>query len=103
MAFGLHSDVWLDLDVLLSRPCALRPHITSLALRLSEFRPDVICGPLLGGAFIAQMLADELDAAFCYAEKPPDRDEFAIAAAFPAMLSGKRVAIVDDAIQAGSA
>jgi orotate phosphoribosyltransferase len=103
MASGLHSDAWLDLDVLLACPPALRPHLANLAEQLFEFQPDIICGPLVGGAFIAELLADQLKARFCYAEQPAGCTEFVIAAVQRASLPGRRIAIVDDAIHAGSA
>jgi orotate phosphoribosyltransferase len=86
MASGLHSDAWLDLDVLLACPPALRPHLANLAEQLFEFQPDIICGPLV-----------------CYAEQPAGCTEFVIAAVQRASLPGRRIAIVDDAIHAGSA
>jgi orotate phosphoribosyltransferase len=103
MASGMHSDLWLDLDALLANPRRLRPHVAELARRLVALHVDVVGGPLVGGAFLAQMLAEELDVQFCYAERVNEQSEFTIAPALRNSLAGKRIAIVDDAIQAGSA
>jgi orotate phosphoribosyltransferase len=87
----------------------LRPLAAALAEKLAEHRPEVICGPLTGGAFLAQMMALELDASFCFSERivtsrpglyPVD---YRIPLALHGDLRGRRVAVVDDAISAGSA
>jgi orotate phosphoribosyltransferase len=70
----------------------------------------VICGPLLGGAFLAQLVAHALDAEFCFTERvmagqPEDlyRARYLLPTAFAMHIEGKRVAIVDDVMSAGSA
>jgi orotate phosphoribosyltransferase len=90
---GYHGDLWLDLDGLFLRPAEVRPHASDLSRRLAPYRVDAVCGPLTGGAFLAQMVAEDLEVAFL--------------PRLPASLRGRvrgwRVAIVDDAINAGSA
>lgn len=103
MASGLHSDLWLDLDALIADPRRLRPFATELATRLADLRAEVVCGPLVGGAFLAQLLAEELGVQFCYAQRTDNQAEFEIASALRGSIARKRVVIVDDAIQAGSA
>jgi orotate phosphoribosyltransferase len=65
---------------------------------------------MTGGAFLAQMLAEDLAVNFAYAERlpHPERDglfpvEYRLPAGVREWVRGKRVAIVDDAISAGSA
>jgi orotate phosphoribosyltransferase len=98
---GHHGDLWLDLDTLLVRPLRLQPHVAELASRLVRHRPEVVCGPLVGGAFVAQAVATELDVAFSYSSRR--NGAYEIPAAFEPVLAGRRVAVVDDAINAGSA
>src|SRR4051794_40327382 len=107
---GHHGDLWLDLDPLFLRPARLRRYAAALARRLARHGVEVVCGPLTGGAFVAQLVAAELDAAFAYAERrAPARGgalyavEYRLPAALRSRASGKAVAIVDDAINAGSA
>jgi orotate phosphoribosyltransferase len=107
---GHHGDLWLDLDPLFLRPARLRRYAAALARRLAGHGVEVVCGPLTGGAFVAQLVAAELDAAFAYAERrAPERGaalyavEYRLPAALRSRASGKAVAIVDDAINAGSA
>jgi orotate phosphoribosyltransferase len=107
---GHHGDLWLDLDQLFLRPERLRCFAAELASRLAGHGVEVVCGPLTGGAFVAQLVAAELDAEFSYAERhaPARTDalyavEYRLPAALRSRIAGKAVAIVDDAINAGSA
>ena len=103
---GYHGDVWLDLDALFLRPARLRPHIGRLADGLREHRPDAVCGPMEGGAFLALALADHLEAAFLPAYRAPTPDGQPPAFRLPEVrggITGWRVAIADDAVNAGTA
>src|SRR2546421_12103384 len=108
---GHHGDRWLEPDLLLQRPTALRPFAIALAQRLRRGHPfDVVCGPLTGGAFLAQMVAEQCDANFAFAERfasPPSdalyQVRYRIPAALRGGLRGATVAIVNDVTNAGSA
>jgi len=104
---GYHGDVWLDLDALFLRPAELRPHVRMMAGRLGVHQPDAVCGPMEGGAFLAQAIADALGAAFLPAARAPAPQAGGTAAyvlpRVPGGISGWRVAIADDAINAGTA
>lgn len=107
---GHHAGRWLDLDPLFVRPERLRPFVSALAERLRPHAVDAVCGPLVGGAFVAQALAAELGAEFYFAERvaPADRDgmygvRYRLPPSLGALVRGRRVAIVDDVISAGSA
>jgi orotate phosphoribosyltransferase len=106
---GLHASSWIDLDTLFLDPRALSPHFAALASRLAERNVTAICGPLLGGAFVAQAVAAQLGVRFYYAE-PQDveaRDGlfqaiYRLPASQRARASAERFAVVDDIIRAGS-
>jgi orotate phosphoribosyltransferase len=107
---GHHGDLWLDLDRLFLHPAALQPFTSQLADQLVKYRLDAVCGPLVGGAFIAQLIAVELDIEFYYTEKtirpqPPGLYPFAyrLPPGVRQLLPGKQVGIIDDVINAGSA
>jgi orotate phosphoribosyltransferase len=107
---GHHGDRWLEPDLLLQRPTALRPFAIALAQRLRRHEFEVVCGPLTGGAFLAQMVAEECDVAFAFAERfaPPPSDalyqvRYRIPNALRAGLRNATVAIVNDVTNAGSA
>jgi orotate phosphoribosyltransferase len=104
---GYHGDVWLDLDALFLRPAALRPYVRVLAGRLRQHRLDAVCGPMEGGAFLAQAIAEDLGAAFLPAARGPAPQPGTATAYLlprvPGGISGWRVAIADDAVNAGTA
>lgn len=101
---GFHGDLWLDLDALFLWPERLRPGARTLADGLRPYRPAAVCGPLAGGAFLAQLLAQELGAAFLPAYPGPGRPPaFRLPATVRDRIGGWRVAVVDDAVNAGTA
>jgi orotate phosphoribosyltransferase len=68
---GHHGELWLDVDRLFIHPAALRPLVAQLAERLAAHRVDALCGPLTGGAFLAQMVAEQLGIPWAYANRQP--------------------------------
>jgi orotate phosphoribosyltransferase len=104
---GYHGDVWLDLDALLLRPALLRPCVRWLAGRLSEHSADAVCGPLEGGAFLGYAVADLLGVAFLPGYRSPAARPGEVTGyrlpQVPGGISGWRVAVVDDAVNAGTA
>jgi orotate phosphoribosyltransferase len=109
MESGYHSATWFELGSLFDDPVTVRPFAAELAHRLSSHRPDAVCGPMTGGAKLAEVIATELGIDAIIAE----RSETGATGLFPVRYRiadthrhgtrGKRIAIVDDAISAGSA
>ena len=115
---GHHGDLWLDLELLCLHPEPVRRLASELAKRLARHECAAVCGPLVEGAFVALMVASELGVEFCYAERLADSQsgaqssaesgalfpvKYRIPRALRSRLRGKRVAIVNDVINAGSA
>jgi orotate phosphoribosyltransferase len=106
---GHHGELWLELDALFWEPAALEPLAHRLADLVRPHTPDVVCGPLVGGAYLAQLVAARLGVRFCHTERTSTGDGGLYAAtyrlpdALAARLAGLRVAIVDDVVNAGSA
>jgi orotate phosphoribosyltransferase len=107
---GHHGDLWLDVDRLFARPARLQPFVAQLAEKLVGFDAEVVCGPLTGGAFLAQLMAQQLGVEFVFAnrvERPASSDLFPVEYPLPPELTefvhDKRVAVVNDVINAGSA
>jgi len=107
---GHHGQVWLDLELLFICPERVQPLAEALADRLRGYQAAAVCGPLVEGAFVALMVASSLRLPFSYSE--PVRDPHAtglfpisyqIPGSLGPQLQGKRVAIVNDVINAGSA
>jgi orotate phosphoribosyltransferase len=106
---GHHGSLWLDLETLCLQPERIDVLAKTLSAALSKLDIEMVCGPLVEGAFVGLMVALSLDVPFTYSER------FARSSAgnlFPAgyripatqrnHLRGKRVAIVNDVINAGS-
>jgi orotate phosphoribosyltransferase len=107
---GHHGDLWLDLEVLCLRPRLLAQSVAALAAQLAPFEVEVVCGPLNEGAFVALLVAERMNVEFCYAERfvsPAAADLSPVAYRLPPLLRarvrGRRVAIVNDVTNAGSA
>ena len=110
MESGYHSRTWFELGSLFDDPVTVRPFAAELALRLSRHRPDAVCGPMTGGAKLAEMIATELGIAAIVAERYDTpgatglfQVRYRVAEVQRQKTRGLRVAIVDDAISAGSA
>jgi len=107
---GHHGGLWLDLDPLFCDPPRVAPFVSALADALRKHEVEVVCGPLLGGAFLAQLVARELVAAFSFTERvmPAHADglyraRYRLPPGLAGRVRGRRVAMVDDVMSAGSA
>lgn len=107
---GHHGDLWFQLEKLCLNACEIRPFATRLAEQLKKHDVEVVCGPLVEGAFVGLLVSLELGCEFVYAERCADetRDglfpvQYHLPKALQAVVKGKRVAIVNDVINAGSA
>jgi orotate phosphoribosyltransferase len=107
---GHHGDLWLDLESLFFRPDHIRPLAATLASRLRGYNIEIVCGPLVEGSFVGLLVALELGVEFVYSERffRPTQDGlfpacYRIPQSLRRPLRQKRVAIVNDVINAGSA
>lgn len=107
---GLHSRLWLDLDPLFADGTRIEPFVLRLADAIRPYGVSLVCGPLVGGAFLAQLLARALGVGFCYTERrlPADpgglfRARYVLPPGLVPRVTGKRLALVDDVMSAGSA
>jgi orotate phosphoribosyltransferase len=107
---GHHGGLWLDLDPLFADTRGIEPFVAALTGALRKHEVDAICGPLLGGAFLAQLVAHALGVEFFFAERvaPSGGDglyrvHYPLPRTLASRVRGKRVAIVDDVMSAGSA
>lgn len=103
---GHHGDLWLDLDALFLNARRTQGWALALAQRATVSRPEFICGPLTGGAFLAQLLAAEMGCHFVFAERFVSETravQYHVPESLRKALRGGRVLLVDDAVNAGSA
>ena len=106
---GYHTDLWFTLDALFMDPHEIAPQVASLAEMLRPYSISAICGPLLGGAFLAHAVAAQMGICFYFSQPAPlktNRGLFAAEYRLPPELRrrvrNERVAVVDDIISAGS-
>jgi orotate phosphoribosyltransferase len=115
---GYHTSLWFSLEALFLHPPALAPLLAALAGQLRPYGVSAVCGPLVGGALVAQSLAIQLGVDFYFAEPviaerlgglaPADGAaalfgaEYRLPEGLKASARGARVALVDDLISAGS-
>jgi orotate phosphoribosyltransferase len=107
---GHHGELWLDLELLFIRPSEIRPLAEQLARTVSKYAVEAVCGPLVEGAFVASMVAPVLGVPFTYTEAKVDSGaerlfpvEYILPPALRTTLTGRRVAVINDVINAGSA
>ena len=107
---GYHGELWLDLDGLFAMPRRVAPLVDRLTDALRPHGVEGVCGPLMGGAFLAQSVAARLGVEFSYTDRarPADGDglyraRYGLPPAFRKRVCGRRIAIVDDVMSAGSA
>lgn len=107
---GHHSGLWLDLDPLFAVPRRIQPFVATLAHALRKYDVTTVCGPLVGGAFLAQLIAHDLAVEFCFTERVLSsrisglyQARYHLPQGFAERVRGQRMAVVDDVMSAGSA
>lgn len=106
---GLHTDLWLTLDALFVSPLDVAPRVSALAELLRPHSPSAVCGPLLGGAFLAHAVAAHMGLRFYFTRQAAAATggglfaaEYRLPTELRRRVGGERVAVVDDCISAGS-
>src|SRR5256885_3786731 len=106
---GYHTDLWFTLDALFVAPHEIAPQVGSLAEMLRPYSISAVCGPLLGGAFLAHAVAAQMGTRFYFSEPAAlktDGGLFAAEYRLPPELRrrvrNERIAVVDDIISTGS-
>ena len=106
MESGLHCALWFDLDAAFADQAALDPFIIQLSQTLRRYDVEAVCGPLTGGAFLAQLVARLLGAEFFFTAPVPAAPSAGARYVLPPTIGhrllGKRLALVDDVMSAGS-
>ena len=102
---GHHGDLWLDLDALFAHPEVTEEAARELSNLLHSFAIDVVCGAMTGGALLAQVVARQLGLKFTYTDRHilDGHPVYLLSPGQQLVLAGKRVALIDDVINGGSA
>ena len=92
-------NLWLGLDALFATPRRIAPFADAPAGALRPHGAAAVCDPLLGGAFLAQLVAHALGTDFCFTERVmaaepggPYRARYRLPRAFRERLRGQRAA-----------
>jgi orotate phosphoribosyltransferase len=102
---GLHCALWFDLDTAFADHAALDPFVIKLSQSLRRYDVEAVCGPLTGGAFLAQLVARLLGAEFFFttpSHSSTSSPRYVLPQTTGHRLLGKRLALVDDVMSAGS-
>ena len=106
---GYHTDLWFTLDAMFVSPHEIAPQVASLAELLRPYSISALCGPLLGGAFLAHAVAAQMGIRFYFSEPVPLKTngglftaEYRLPPELRRRVRNERVAVVDDMISAGS-
>jgi orotate phosphoribosyltransferase len=109
MESGLHSGLWLDLDPLFVESRRIAPFVAALVTALRPYAVEAVCGPFVGGALLAQLVAHALGTDFYFTERVHSgmgeglfRAHYRLPPAIAARVRGRRIAMVDDVMSAGS-
>jgi orotate phosphoribosyltransferase len=107
MESGLHCGLWFDLDAAFVDQASLDPFVTQLAQSLRRHDIEAVCGPLTGGALLAQLLARLLGGEFYFTAPGSGGNRangvrYQLPPGVGHRLLGKRLALVDDVMSAGS-
>jgi orotate phosphoribosyltransferase len=107
---GHHSDLWLDLEALFADWHRVEPFVAVLSRALITTEVVAVCGPLTGGAFLAEHIARDMGVEFWHTERELPAEphgmygaRYRLPAALVNRVGGKRCAMVDDVMSAGSA
>ncbi len=103
---GHHGDLWLELDTLFKEPARTDRWIGSLCEAVSHLDFDLVCGPLVGGALVGYAMATHMGKGCVYSERhvlTEGKASYVLPPVQRAFVAQKKVLLVDDAINAGSA
>jgi orotate phosphoribosyltransferase len=103
---GRHGDKYINKDALYVTPREVSRLCEAMAGRVLELNADVVIGPAVGAAILAQWVAHHLslmtgrDISGVYADKDGEGG-FVIKRGYDKVIEGKRVVVVEDLITTG--
>ncbi len=102
---GSHGAGWIAKDLVNldpHHPVRLGELLATVCAGLAP-RPEVVCGPALGGLICAQVTALAMNLPFVFAERVwhGEKQSFELHRGFDEYVNGKQVLVVDDVINTG--
>ena len=97
---GRHGTAYVNKDAVYPHPAQVSALCRMLADAAAADRPEVVCGPALGGIILSQWTAHHLGALAVYAEKLPGGG-LALRRGYDRVVAGRRVLVVEDIVTTG--
>ena len=97
---GRHGTAYVNKDAVYPHPAQVSALCRMLADAAAADRPEVVCGPALGGIILSQWTAHHLGALAVYAEKLPGGG-LALRRGYDRIVAGRRVLVVEDIVTTG--
>ena len=97
---GRHGSAYVNKDAVYPHTAHVSELCRLLADAAASLRPEVVCGPALGGIILSQWTAHHLGALAVYAEKTPEGG-LALRRGYDRLVAGRRVLVVEDIITTG--
>jgi orotate phosphoribosyltransferase len=97
---GRHGAAYVNKDAVYPHTRRVSDLCRLLADSARALRPEVVCGPALGGIILSQWTAHHLGALAIYAEKLPGGG-LALRRGYDRLAAGRRVLVVEDVLNTG--
>lgn len=106
-ASGDHGSGWIDKDAIYPDTKNIERLTYLLAETIKSCKPDIICGPAIGGLVISQWTAHHLGCLSVFTERDPTVDShvkakpFIFKRGYDNLVKGRKVLVVDDITNTG--
>jgi orotate phosphoribosyltransferase len=97
---GKHGTAYVNKDAVYPHTARVAELCRFLADGAAPYRPEVVCGPAMGGIILAQWSGHHLGLPAVYAEKAPEGG-MALRRGYDALVAGRRVLVVEDILNTG--
>jgi len=97
---GRHGSAYVNKDAIYPHTARVSELCRLLAESTRALRPEVVCGPALGGIILAQWTGHHLGALAVYAEKVPEGG-LALRRGYDRVVAARRVLVVEDVLNTG--
>jgi orotate phosphoribosyltransferase len=98
---GKHGSAYVNKDAVYPNTARVAELCRHLADAARPHRPEVVCGPAMGGIILAQWTGHHLGLPAVFAEKASDGGGMALRRGYDRLVAGKRVLVVEDILNTG--
>jgi len=97
---GKHGSAYVNKDAVYPDTAHVAELCRDLADAAASHRPEIVCGPAMGGIILAQWTGHHLGLPAVYAEKTAEGG-MALRRGYDKLVAGKRVLVVEDVLNTG--